>query len=461
MVRQPVWQPVWHLVRQLSEKWSENRSGKWPDDDWPGRHNRMLLLIPVALIVVIALVDMQSPTYIHLGPLLVIAPALAPSVAGPLATAGIGALAVAAQIVIAVFHGGLTTSNHIAQIAALTLLTALIVVFTIVRERRARQLAQVRSVAEEAQRALLRPLPDRIGPLHIASTYLAAEDEAQIGGDLYTATRAPHSTRLLIGDVRGKGLAAVGEAALLLSAFRLVAARSKDLTELAGVLDQHVQRYLLDFAASGDETGEHFITALLLEFPDDEPVARLTNCGHPSPLRLHDGKVAVVGAANAAPPLGLHALTHSPVSAVTIPFETDDTLLLHTDGVTEARDPGGTFYPLAERAARWAGAAPDVVVGHLRRDLLAYAEGLRDDDAALVAVRRTSVLAAVGPVEADGVHGVRGADGVHGVREADGVDKAREAATPDTVDTADTADTEVDSIEAELLALEAAKLRRK
>lgn len=364
----------------------------WTDDEWPGQRSHALLAVPVVLIALITVIDLRSPTDIHLGPLLVIAPALAPSVAGPLATAAVGALAVAAQIVIGVLHGGLTTSNHLAQLGALSVLSALIVVFTIIRERRIRQLAQVRSVAEAAQRALLRPLPDRIGPLLIASTYLAAEREAQIGGDLYTATRTTHATRLLIGDVRGKGLAAVGEAALLLSAFRLVAARSADLIELADVLDQHVQRYLLDFAASGDETGEHFITALLLEIPDEEPVAHLTNCGHPPPLRLRHGAAVAVGSADVAPPLGLQSLTLGPASTVTIRFDVDDTLLLHTDGVTETRDSRGAFYPLAERSARWAAAFPESLVNHVRRDLLAYADGRRDDDAALVAVRRVSVL---------------------------------------------------------------------
>ena len=386
---------------------------RWTDDDWPGQRSRVLLLVPVVLIVVIATVDLRSPTDIHLGPLLVIAPALVPSFAGALATAGIGVLAVVAQVVIAVFHGGLSTGNHIAQIIALAVLTVLIVVFTVVRERRARQLAQVRSVAEVAQRALLRPLPDRIGPLRIATTYLAAEHEAQIGGDLYTATRTAHATRLMIGDVRGKGLAAVGEAALLLSAFRLVAARSVDLTELARVLDRHVQRYLLDFAASGDEIGEHFITALLLEFPDEEPVAHLADCGHPSPLLLRDGEVAVLGGDDAAPPLGLQALAHGPVSVATVPFGVDDTLLLHTDGVTEARDARGTFYPLAERAAYWADAAPDALVNHLRRDLLAYAGSRRDDDAALVAIRRTSVLRGLEQAAA-----TPGAQDLSGVEEA-------------------------------------------
>jgi hypothetical protein len=87
--------------------------------------NRFLVLIPIALIVLISVADILSPTDIHLGPLLVIAPALAASFASPRTTAAIGALAVAAQMIIAVFHGGLTTSNHLAQIGALIVLSPL------------------------------------------------------------------------------------------------------------------------------------------------------------------------------------------------------------------------------------------------------------------------------------------------------------------------------------------------
>lgn len=356
-------------------------------EEGPWRRNGWLLLFPIALIVLIAVIDVRSPADIHLGPLLVIAPALTPSFAGPKATAAIGALAVTAQVLISVLHGGLTTANHLAQIGALTVLSALIVIFTVVRERRRRELAHAQSIAESAQRALLRPLPDRIGPLQIASMYLAAETEAQIGGDLYTATRTETGTRILIGDVRGKGLAAVGEAALLLSAFRLVAAGRPDLTDVARILNQHVQRYLVDFAATGDETGEHFITAQLLDIPDDEPVARLINCGHPPPLLLQGGTLRLLET-EALPPLGVQALAPGIGGNMTIAFEPDDTLLLYTDGVTEARDGEGVFYPLPERAARWTTCPPEALVSHLRRDLLAYSGGRLGDDAAIIAIRR-------------------------------------------------------------------------
>jgi serine phosphatase RsbU (regulator of sigma subunit) len=347
-----------------------------------------MLLIPIGLIVLITVADVLSPTDIHLGPLLVIAPALASSFASPRTTAAIGALAVGAQVLIAPFHGGLTTPNHLAQIGALTVLSALIVGLTILRERRSRQLAQAQSVSEAAQRALLRPLPDRIGPLQIATMYLAAEDQTQIGGDVYTATRTETGTRVLIGDVRGKGLDAVGEAALLLSAFRLVAAGHPDLPDLAGVLDQHMQHYLVDFAGTGDEIGEHFITAVLVDIPDDEPVVRFTNSGHPQPLLLRDGQVTVLDS-EAAAPLGIQMLGPSTPIKTTVPFDGDDILLLYTDGVTEARDGDGVFYPLAERASRCPTSTPEALIAHLRRDLLTHAGGRLGDDAALLAVRRT------------------------------------------------------------------------
>ncbi|MCX4649328.1 hypothetical protein [Streptomyces sp. NBC_01446] len=77
------------------------------------------------------------------------------------------------------------TLNHEMQILSLAIVTAVIAAFCYLRERRQRELAQVRSVSEAAQRVVLRPLPRRLGPLKVASVYLAAEAEARIGGDLF------------------------------------------------------------------------------------------------------------------------------------------------------------------------------------------------------------------------------------------------------------------------------------
>ncbi|MFF4569396.1 PP2C family protein-serine/threonine phosphatase [Streptomyces sp. NPDC001410] len=360
--------------------------GAGVQQSWQSTH--ALLLLPVVLIVVITVVDIRSPESIHLGPALVIAPALTPSFAGPRTTAFVGALALAAQTLIAFLHGGITTSNHIVQLVTLAVLSVMCVVYSAVRDRRQAQLAQVRTVAEAAQHVLMWPLPEHIGPLRIASLYLAAEDEAQIGGDLYAATRCDGSVRVLIGDVRGKGLPAIGEAALLLGAFRESAHRHVALADLAAGLDQSISRYATELETE-EEAGERFATALLVEIPDQDPVTLMTSCGHPPPLLLSPGHAVTVPSLHPSPPLGVHGATDHTLDVFS--FEPADTLLLYTDGVVEARDARGRFYPLAERVARWTDDSPEALMHHVRRDLLAHVGGRLDDDAALIALYRTPV----------------------------------------------------------------------
>ncbi|MEU9287179.1 PP2C family protein-serine/threonine phosphatase [Streptomyces sp. NPDC048275] len=352
---------------------------------------RGLVLIPLALIVVITVVDVHSPTSIHLGPLLVIAPALTASVAGHRQTALVGVLAVAAQALTASIHGGLTTANHIAQIIALSVLSALVVFVRLVQERRARQLSRARSVAETAQRVLLRPPPRRIGPLRVAWMYLAAEDETQIGGDLFAVARAAHpSTRVIIGDVRGKGLASIGEASVVLGAFREGAHRYDTLPELTAALDVSVCRDLEEVADTEHDPGEHFITALVLDISDQDPQGEMINCGHPPPLLLHDHEVTVLHVRRPVPPLGMSELPASSHRPDPFAFETGDILLLYTDGVIEARSPQGAFYPLAERVASFPACSPDALLRRIHDDLLAHIGDQPADDAALLVIQRTA-----------------------------------------------------------------------
>ncbi|WP_445033020.1 PP2C family protein-serine/threonine phosphatase [Streptomyces sp. SAS_275] len=352
---------------------------------------RGLVAIPLALIVVIAVVDIRSPADVHLGPLLVIAPTLTASFAGPLLTALVGLLAVVAQVVIAVFHGGLTTTNHMAQIIALIVLSALVVFVCHVRERRARELVRARSVAETAQRVLLRPPPRRIGPLRTAWLYLAAEDDTQIGGDLFAVTRAAgESTRVIIGDVRGKGLAAIGEASVVLGAFREGAHRYATLPELTAALEVSVCRDLDEVADTEHDPGEHFTTALVLDIPDTDAEVGMINCGHPPALLLRDREVTVLNAQHPVPPLGMCELPAASHHTDPFTFEAGDLLLLYTDGVIEARSPSGAFYPLAERLASFPASGPDTLLRRIHDDLVRHIGDEPADDAALLVIERTT-----------------------------------------------------------------------
>ncbi|MGW6745055.1 PP2C family protein-serine/threonine phosphatase [Streptomyces sp. NPDC055025] len=348
------------------------------------------MTVPIALIVVITAVDVHMPVDVHLGALLVVAPALAVSFAGPRLTSLIGALAVSAEVLIATLHGGLTSTNHIAQIISLTVLSTMVTLICLIREQRGRELSRVRSVAETAQRVLLRPPPRRVGPLRVAWLYLSAEHEARIGGDLFGIARSARAgSRVVIGDVRGKGLAAIGEASLVLGAFREGAHRCDTLPELVTALEESVSRSMDEVADTEHDHGEHFITVLTLDLPDHASRAEMVNCGHPPPLLLHGHHVQVLHSHSPAPPLGVCEPYETVYGTDSFTFESNDTLLLYTDGVIEARSPEGVFYPLAERVASFPKSSPEALLRRVHEDLLSHTGKHLADDAALMVIERT------------------------------------------------------------------------
>jgi serine phosphatase RsbU (regulator of sigma subunit) len=244
----------------------------------------------------------------------------------------------------------------------------------------------------------------------VASAYLAAQEQALIGGDLYAAVRTSGGgTRLIIGDVMGKGLTAMGDAALLLGAFREAAHRKAALPELMAYLERSVCWNLAE-PTEPEQEGECFITAAVIDIPDALPHVQMVTCGHPPPLLLRDRQVTTLHASAPAPPLGLGELTSPKYRVDTFLLEPGDLLLLYTDGVVEARSPRGVFAPWAARAASWAHDSPLALVHHLRADLLSHVGGRLADDAAIVALQRTSGPdAATSPAAAADVPGGRGA----------------------------------------------------
>jgi hypothetical protein len=242
------------------------------------------------------------------------------------------------------------------------------------------RLADTQAVAEVAQRALLRPLPARLGPLHLETRYLAAAPQAQVGGDVYDAAWTPYGVRLMIGDVMGSGLGAVETAGRLLGAFREAAYDEESLTSLAWRLHVSLSRNL-----PAGEPGV-FATALLISVSPEGDVAEVLSCGHPPPLLLLRGERGAqeVEIGSPLPPLGILEFSQQH-TAVEVRLRPGDGLLLYTDGFTEARDVRGEFFPLAERATT---AAPATLVQHLVDDLTTHARGRLKDDAALVLLRR-------------------------------------------------------------------------
>ncbi|MFF4209191.1 PP2C family protein-serine/threonine phosphatase [Streptomyces sp. NPDC001796] len=350
----------------------------------------LFLVIPLILIISIPAADAFLPPDIHLAPLLVVATAVTAIGAGPRPTALTGALAVLALIAAGAERRTLVTESVLVELASLAALSALLVAFTQLRDRHRRELIRARTVSDTAQRVVLRPLPERSGPVSLASEYQSAEADTYIGGDLYAAARTADSTRLIMGDVRGKGLASISDTAIVLGAFRAAAHRQIPLTELVAYVEDAVRWGLAEFSECEPDAAERFVTAVVLDIPDDEPVVHMISCGHPPPLLLRraTGTATALHVTEPAPPLGLGAMSDNTYTAATFPFHEGDRILLYTDGVTETRDSEGTFYPLAERVVRWTDQAPGPLLKEITTDLRAYAGGLLNDDMAMMLVQR-------------------------------------------------------------------------
>lgn len=147
-----------------------------------------------------------------------------------------------------------------------------------------------------------------------------------------------------------------------------------------------------DVADSRHDPGEHFITCLVLEIPDEGPGAHMVNCGHPPPLLVTDQQVTVLHARRPLPPLGMGELPIEARRTDPFTFQAGDMLVLYTDGVIEARSPARAFYafyPLAERVASFPAAGPDDLLDRIHRNLLAHIGGPPADDAAILVIEHT------------------------------------------------------------------------
>lgn len=339
-------------------------------------------LSPVILTVVIASLAYATPPEMAFSRLLPAAPALAAAMWPVLPTVLLGTVCLLLMIGLSFVFPDLGTWWTCGGIVAVTVAAAY---GSHVRLQRERTLFQVRLVADAAQQVVLSPMPRRFGNIQIESLYLAAAAEARIGGDFYEVADTPYGVRLLIGDVRGKGLPAVGAAAAIVNAFREAAYGEIDMVEVARRLDASSTRYNAAFPP--DEWMERFATALLVEIPHTGRRIDILNCGHPPPLLLSGRNVRVLEPATPSPLLSLAELIGDHYKIDTFDVTPGDLLLLYTDGIAEARARDGEFFPLAAWMGRQPPTPPRELLTALHRDLLRYSRGSLDDDVAALAVR--------------------------------------------------------------------------
>ncbi|WP_052509172.1 PP2C family protein-serine/threonine phosphatase [Kitasatospora griseola] len=357
-----------------------------------------LLRAAPSLVVIglVTLADLLSGSSTYLAPLMVVVPSVAALTLRPRELLMTCLLGLMVMFALNRYYDRVTAPSDSRFLFGATISYIVVSAFSAfvaeLRMRRAAAFAAVSSVAEAAQRALLSQPDPVVGPLRLSVRYVSAADAARIGGDLYSVLDTPHGTRVLVGDVRGKGLGAVQTAAVVLGAFREAAYDEERLPDVAARIEASMHRHVAD--------GE-FTTALFAEFHASGPVD-LVHLGHVPPIRVcADGRVEELEAADPWLPLGLGDLaTDGAPCSTAVPFGPQEVLVLCTDGVIEAKGRrSGAFYPLAERVGPlvkdgWRSLTDlDTAVARLYADLLAHTGGGLGDDALLLLITRPAPAA--------------------------------------------------------------------
>jgi hypothetical protein len=330
-------------------------------------------LVLLAIVSAVELADGRPTHYIAL---MVAAPFLAAALASWRVVLGVGGVATVIGATFALVDPVMSLVNGV-NVAGIALATGIAAAVASARQRQAERIAELSKLAAVAQQAVLRPLGPQVGTLAVAGRYISSTATAEIGGDLYEAIDTPYGVRMIIGDVRGKGLDAVRLASIVLGSYRHVAYERADLRAVVADLDRAVARNVGD---------EDFVTAALVE--ERGGTLTIVNCGHPPPLLLRRGAVIPLEPPAPAPPLGFMPVVRPRVERL----EPGDRLLLFTDGLGEARR-DGEFFPTADRAWRLLGhGTVGDGLASLETALVEWVHGRLDDDIALVLMEYTGSI---------------------------------------------------------------------
>ncbi len=213
-----------------------------------------------------------------------------------------------------------------AALAAVALVRADMLEATLRQERLQAQL----DIASRIQSYFLPTLPD-LSPS--AGLWAATRPAVHVGGDFYDCIPLDDGSLLLtVVDVSGKGLPAALVATTLWTRLRSAAARLTDPGELLTRLNNELCALLKQ---------ELFATATLLRFWPTSGKVSVASAAHPAPMRV-DGAACVEMELKQGMPLGVSSdevYTESHIELIS-----GESLVLLTDGVTEARAPSREFF---------------------------------------------------------------------------------------------------------------------
>jgi serine phosphatase RsbU (regulator of sigma subunit) len=188
---------------------------------------------------------------------------------------------------------------------------------------------------------------------------------------------------VLVLDAVGHGLPAALLATAAIGAYRHARREMLDLPDIAALVNDVV---------ADNFTGSQFATAAIARLDLDTGQLRWINAGHPEPLIVRGGALVRPPECRPHRPLGLQA---AKPDVCAMQLHPGDRVLFYSDGIVEARSPGGEFFGeerLADfiiQAAAAGDPAPETMRRLMRRVLGHQADQLQDDASIVVLEWRT------------------------------------------------------------------------
>ncbi|MFB6808753.1 SpoIIE family protein phosphatase [Streptomyces sp. NPDC056387] len=228
-------------------------------------------------------------------------------------------------------------------------------------------------LALQLQHAIMPPAPAllEVPGIRIAVRYRPAESESLVGGDWYDSVVLPNGEILLsVGDVAGHGIQAATGMVVLRNALRGLAVTGAGPAQLLAWLNR------VAFHLTSDVTA----TAVCALFDPKTRTLRWARAGHLPPVLVR-GPQAQSFPLNAGLLLG--ALPETTFVEEEVQLETDDILLMYTDGLVERRDIAVTdsLAQLLTVASR-----PASTLERRLDSMLTYSASDTDDDTCLIGI---------------------------------------------------------------------------
>ena len=233
-------------------------------------------------------------------------------------------------------------------------------------------------LARELQEQMLPVALPQVQGVDLGARILPARE---VSGDFFDMFMIDGDTLgVVIGDVCGKGMPAALYMAQSRSLLRAVA----NVPEPPEVVLRLVNRLLREM-----NSGSMFVTCMLLRLHLPTRTLVMARAGHEYPLLYGPGSVPRPCPHAVGQPLGI--LEDPEIDVQTLALEPGDTLLLFTDGVTEAMDACGAFFEyerLNAAVCETRDSSAQALCDHVVRAVAAFVGGApQADDITLVAVR--------------------------------------------------------------------------